>query len=112
MPRSEIACGIPIRDHARVNPLAILRIKRIGILVLIAVLLGQGSILVHDIAEEHEEGEPCHVCTINDRPVLIVATTAVGAFIVALSTLIFCPSPGPVAKRLAGTTRSRGPPIL
>jgi hypothetical protein len=88
------------------------KLRRYGLIFLLALMLGQGGLLVHDVTAEHSAAEVCDICASLDRP---AATPFIGGTIsIALgaSILILYATTGLGSRRILRAHPSRAPPAL
>lgn len=88
------------------------RVRRLALIALLALALGQGGLLLHDVTGEHSIDDACEICAGLDRPTArsIVPSFAVFQPVAALP--IFDSIAGLSRSEAIDRQRSRGPPSL
>ena len=87
-------------------------VRKLSAFLALIVLLGQLSIILHEVADPHDVGAACEVCTIQDRLANAFGSsiTSFTFIAVALSVCLFIAAPVLVRRVLIALPR--GPPTL
>lgn len=87
-------------------------LRRVALLALLVVLLGQAGLLVHKVTVDHLADDTCEVCTSHDRVAGTAAVPFVAGFVAAGTLLILVPTHRVHSRRLVRNNHCRAPPIL
>ncbi|MBT8443332.1 MAG: hypothetical protein KJO13_01215 [Gammaproteobacteria bacterium] len=88
------------------------RVTRLALIALLALTLGQGALLLHDVTVEHSTDDVCEICAGLDRPAAKSFVTSITVFQPVAAVLTFGSIVGLGASEAIRTQRSRGPPSL
>jgi hypothetical protein len=86
--------------------------RRLGLLALLVVLLGQAGLLVHETTADHQADETCEVCTTYDRATGVAVTPGIVGLQIAFALVAFPVTCCICSRRFLRHQRSRAPPIL
>lgn len=86
--------------------------NRLAAIVAAAVVLGQVSLVLHDVVVQHELETACEVCVVKDRLADAVIADSVSPAVLFAAILLPAVAFYSVFARRVATARPRGPPIL
>jgi hypothetical protein len=107
-----IDLGDALSEYRAVRYDQTIRVRRLALIALLALTLGQGGLLLHDVTVEHSADDVCQICAGLDRPAARSVVTSIVVFQPVAAVLTFGSIIGLGASEAIRTQRSRGPPSL
>jgi hypothetical protein len=87
-------------------------VRKLSAFLALIVLLGQLSIILHEVADPHDVGAACEVCIIQDRLANASGSSSATFAFIAIALSVFLFIAAPVLARPVLIALPRGPPTL